>query len=316
MKSPDAIHVAVAAIVNSDDEVFIALRPDHVHQGGLWEFPGGKVEAHEDVSVALVRELKEEVGIDVRSSKPLIQIHHDYGDKHVWLDVHLIHEFGGEPHGREGQEVRWVAKQQLRTYTFPQANYPIISALLLPDRYLITPEPGANLGQFLQRLESRLQGGIKMLQLRAKRLSTSAYRELAQRVLALCERYDVKLILNSEPELVEQIGAHGVHLSSARLLASRSRPLSSNKWVAVSCHNQEEIEQANKIQADFAVLGPVLATASHPDAPGMGWYQFALMCELANYPVYALGGMLEEHISEVQSYGGHGIAAIRALWWD
>ena len=179
MKSPDAIHVAVAAIVNSDDEVFIALRPDHVHQGGLWEFPGGKVEAHEDVSVALVRELKEEVGIDVRTSKPLIQIHHDYGDKRVWLDVHLISEFDGKPHGRESQEVRWVAKQQLRTYTFPQANYPIISALLLPDRYLITPEPGADLDQFLQRLESCLRGGITMLQLRAKHLSSSEYLALA-----------------------------------------------------------------------------------------------------------------------------------------
>ena len=100
------VHVAVGVIEDAQGRILIARRPAHLHQGGLWEFPGGKVAEHEDVLTTLRRELHEEVGIDIKQTKPLITIEHDYGDKQVWLDVHRVTAFQGEAHGREGQPVK------------------------------------------------------------------------------------------------------------------------------------------------------------------------------------------------------------------
>jgi len=123
------VHVAVG-VVCRDERIFVTLRPDDVHQGGLWEFPGGKVEANETVQEALSRELFEEIGIDVRESTPLTVITHDYGDKVVKLDVHSVTAFSGEPHGKEGQAHEWVEKTALDPDRFPVANVAIIDALL------------------------------------------------------------------------------------------------------------------------------------------------------------------------------------------
>ena len=122
------VHVAVGVIARGD-EIFITLRPDDVHQGGKWEFPGGKVEEGETVLQALRRELAEEAGITVNHSEPVIVITHDYGDKQVKLDVHRVKDFAGEPHGKEGQASRWVNVKSLNANDFPEANIPIISAL-------------------------------------------------------------------------------------------------------------------------------------------------------------------------------------------
>ncbi len=122
------VHVAVGVIARGD-EIFITLRPDDVHQGGKWEFPGGKVEEGETVLQALRRELAEEVGITVNHSEPVIVITHDYCDKQVKLDVHRVNDFTGEPHGKEGQASRWVNVKSLNASDFPEANIPIISAL-------------------------------------------------------------------------------------------------------------------------------------------------------------------------------------------
>jgi len=122
------VHVAVGVIARGDD-IFITLRPDDVHQGGKWEFPGGKVEEGETVLQALRRELAEEVGITVNHSEPVIVITHDYGDKQVKLDVHRVNDFTGEPHGKEEQASRWVNVKSLNANEFPEANIPIISAL-------------------------------------------------------------------------------------------------------------------------------------------------------------------------------------------
>ncbi|MCO4784433.1 8-oxo-dGTP diphosphatase MutT [Marinomonas atlantica] len=119
-----------AGIIVREDQVFIALRSDDKHQGGCWEFPGGKVEEGEDPAEALARELMEECGIATTKSEQFQLVRHDYSDKSVELYFYLVSEFSGEPHGKEGQKVAWVNRSDLSTYTFPEANVPIVEALL------------------------------------------------------------------------------------------------------------------------------------------------------------------------------------------
>jgi 8-oxo-dGTP diphosphatase len=123
--------VAVGVIQNAAQEVLIAKRPSHLHQGDLWEFPGGKVEENETVLQALKRELQEEINIEVQTAMPFMQVTHDYGDKQVLLDVWLVTTFLGDPQGMEGQPLCWVSSSTLAHYHFPAANQAIIEKLIL-----------------------------------------------------------------------------------------------------------------------------------------------------------------------------------------
>ena len=134
----DTVHVAVAVIVNENDEVCISLRHKQAHQGGFWEFPGGKIEGDESHAQALHREIEEELNLVIEDSRPLITVYHDYKDKKVCLHVRRVLSFHGQATGVEGQQVRWVSKDELSAYEFPAANNAIIKAVQLPEKYLIT----------------------------------------------------------------------------------------------------------------------------------------------------------------------------------
>lgn len=312
--SRDYVRVVAAAILNGRGECLIARRPRHLHQGGKWEFPGGKAAPRETLEQALSRELQEELGIVPDEIEPLIRIRHRYPDKAVELDVWRVTRFHGEPHGREGQEVRWVGLHELSQYEFPEANTPIITALSLPDRYLVTPEPGIDLDAFIGGLRRSLSAGVRLVQLRAKGLASRELEELAARAVQTCHECDASLLLNAEPALAERLGADGVHLTAARLHALDRRPLPSSRWVAASCHGPDDLEHAAQIGVDFAVLGPVASTPTHPGAATLGWDGFGALCDQARMPVYALGGMRSSDVAKARQRGGQGIAAIRALW--
>jgi len=123
------VHVAVGVILDERKHILIARRPVGSHQGGLWEFPGGKFEVGESLEQALARELYEELGIEVKRTVRLLQHEHDYGDKTVLLDVCLVPEFTGRAMGMEGQALQWVPVEHLGRYQFPAANVPIVEAL-------------------------------------------------------------------------------------------------------------------------------------------------------------------------------------------
>jgi len=307
------LHVAAAVIRDGAGRVLIAERPAHLHQGGLWEFPGGKVEPGEDVQVALGRELNEELGIAVQACTPLIRVRHRYPDRSVLLDVWEVTAFAGEPHGREGQPVCWVDGESLTDFRFPAANTPIVAAARLPGHYLVTPEP-QDVESFLRHLEGRLRAGVRLLQLRSKRLDGRAFEDLAGRVVRLAHAHGARVLLNSEPELALKLGADGVHLSAARLHACATRPLPTHCWVAASCHGAGDLSQAERIGADFVVLSPVQPTASHPRAPVLGWDGFHALVETTRLPVFALGGLALEDFMTARRQGAQGVAAIRGLW--
>jgi 8-oxo-dGTP diphosphatase len=315
-QSGKALHVAVAAIVNSRGQVLVSLRPGHVHQGGLWEFPGGKLEPGESVRDALQREIHEELGISIVHQRPLIRIPYRYPDRSVLLDVWKVDAFHGEPHGKEGQPIEWVAIDSLCNGNFPAANQPIIRALQLPPKYLITPEPVLPTDSFVEHLQACLDKGIRLVQLRTKALDKDDYRVLARRVIGLCHEYGAKILLNTDAGLVQALGADGVHLTSQGLQHTRERPLPQEYLVAASCHTLDELRVAQQAGADFAMLSPVLPTASHPDTSPLGWPAFSQSVDSIAIPVYALGGMKPAHCDTAIARGAQGIAAIRALWDD
>ena len=308
------IHVVAGAIADSRGRILITKRPDHAHQGGLWEFPGGKLEPGETPEMGLDRELLEELGVRVLSSRPLIRIHHDYGDRNILLDVHQVSAYAGDPHGREGQPIAWVHPENMDLGSFPAADRPIISALRLPERYLITGEDPADPDDFLGRLSRALAKGVRLVQLRAHEVSDAAYADLAVAGFQLCERHAARLLLNRDPILAHDIPCHGLHLTAKRLAGLTRRPFDGNRLVGASCHGADELSQAALLGLDYALLSPVRATSTHPFARPLGWESFAVLADGAMLPVYALGGLNPGDLDKAFRHGAQGIAAIRGLW--
>lgn len=186
----------------------------------------------------------------------------------------------------------------------------------LPSLYLVTPEPeaGKPLADFLSALERSLAAGIRLVQLRAKTLSAPRYAELSGEALALCHRYEARLLLNAPADMAQALKADGVHLTSTSLMACESRPLSSGWLVSAACHDAHQVRQANRIGADLLTISPVLPTATHTTATPLGWPRFRQLAALTTIPVYALGGMTADTFAEARECGAHGIAAIRSLW--
>lgn len=305
------IHVAAGVIRDGLGQILIARRPDHTHQGGLWEFPGGKLESGESVQEALGRELQEELGIRPTKMAPLIQIRHDYPDKSVLLDVWDVTAFDGQAHGKEGQPITWVRPDGLQDFQFPAANVPIVTAARLPQRLLITgdeSEPDA----VLKRLAVALDQGIRLVQLRQTTWGDPQWQSLGIRAKELCERHNARLILNSTKG--DAGTADGIHLTSAQLMGTKELTKTPGQLVSASCHNNAELDHAEALGLDFVTLSPVAATASHPDAEPLGWERFAELVAVSKLPVYALGGMTDAELEQARAAGAQGIAGIRA-WW-
>ena len=310
------VQVAVGVLADAAGRVLLSRRAADSHQGGLWEFPGGKREPGESLQQALARELDEELGVRVERSRPLIRVLHHYPGRSVLLDVHRVSAWSGRPQGREGQPLRWVDPEAMSEFEFPAADRPIISALRLPEHYLITgPDPSQAVA-FLQRLERALERGIRLVQLRAPGLKAASYRALGRDALACCRSFGARLLLNAEPELALALGADGAHLNSRRLALAQARLLPSELWIAASCHTPEQLARAEALGLDFVVLSPVRATPSHPGAQPLGWERFRTLVEPAALPVFALGGMRHSDLALAQQSGAQGIAAIGALWGE
>jgi 8-oxo-dGTP diphosphatase len=308
------IHVAAAAIADEAGRILLTRRADHVHQGGLWEFPGGKLEAAESPEAALARELHEELGIRVEASEPLIRVRHDYGDRRVLLDVHRVVRYAGQPQGREGQPLRWVHPDAMRADELPAADRPIVLALRLPDRYLITGADPSQRGVFLGRLRQALAAGLRLVQLRAPGLDPGRYRELALESFALCAAQGACLVLNTSPTLARTLPHGGLHLTATRLRTLGRRPPGIRGWVGASCHDATELAHAEWLGLDYALLSPVCPTASHPGAKPLGWEGFAELVDAVGIPVLALGGLFPADLPEAKRHGAQGIAAIRGFW--
>ncbi|PPV08568.1 hypothetical protein XBLMG947_0121 [Xanthomonas bromi] len=307
-----SIHVVAGVITDPRGRILLTRRTETRDMPGLWEFPGGKREPGETSEQALVRELNEELGIEAQVGDWVMDVPQLYPDKRLRLEVRHITAWKGSPRGREGQAMTWVAADKLARYSMPPADVPVVGVLRQPDRYLITPEPEDD-ARWLEGLELALQNGITRIQLRARHIAPARWQALLQQVMRLRGRTRAQLLLNRDIALASELGI-GVHLGAEQLAGLQQRPLPPEQLVAASCHGLEDLRHAQRIGCDFAVLGPVQATASHPGAPPIGWEGFETLREQVSLPIYALGGMQIEDVRESRSHGAQGIAAIRSLW--
>tara|TARA_B100000745_G_C20109709_1_gene379820 strand:- start:29 stop:1030 length:1002 start_codon:yes stop_codon:yes gene_type:complete len=318
------VRVAIGVVLSDTYQVFITRRHQHAHQGGKWEFPGGKIEAEETPIAALCRELQEEIGIVVIPSgcQHLITLTHDYGDKTVELHVYTVNTFDGLAHGAEGQDAIWVQLGELDSYEFPKANQPIIRAIQLPDYYTVSAEPERQeLPRWLRQLRSTLSSRANQwIQLRSKSLTISSLSALSKEAHAICREYNARLIVNVNMEglsAVEHISCDGIHLTSDALckaVSEKIRVARSDQWLAASCHHAAEIEMANELATDFIVISPVQHTQSHPDVSPIGWSCFAQFVKQSSCPAYALGGVEPDMLPLARRYGARGVAGISSFW--
>ncbi len=307
------LEVVAGVIRGADGRILIARRAAAADQGGLWEFPGGKLEAGESRLEALRRELREELGITLRAAAPLLEVSHRYPQRAVRLYVFEVTAWQGTPSGLEGQPLRWVAPDALLGHAFPAANLPIVTAARLPRACLITPEP-EQLPQWLAQLAACLAAGVKLIQLRANTLPPPAYQALAREAIAMAHAHGARILLNAEPALAAQLGADGVHLNARRLRAMAARPLDAPALVSAACHDAEALDLAAAVGCDFVLISPVAPTASHPGVTPLGWSGLARLARHSRLPAYALGGMNADALPQAVAAGCIGVAAITAAW--
>jgi 8-oxo-dGTP diphosphatase len=307
------LQVAVAVIKNPQDQVLISKRDNALHQGGLWEFPGGKIEATETPVQALMREIDEELGITVIKASPLITVKHRYPDIAVQLNVFLVEQFSGAAKSRLGQEIKWIATSKLSTYDFPAANKSIITAARLPAFYAILNEGSGE--QMLRDLQKILQKNIKLIQARFKALPLTTIKSFMAQAHLLCKQQGASLLINADCCFELLANTDGIHLTGKQLMAMDSCEAfrKNNLIIAASCHNREELLHAEQCGVDFVVLSPVMATKTHIHAKPMGWEMFAMLTEAISIPVYALGGLSPNALESARQAGAQGIAAIRAF---
>ena len=311
------IHVVAGVIRDARGRILLARRTIGRDLAGLWEFPGGKVEPGESPEDALVRELREELGIEASVGESVLRVPQQYPDKRLVLDVRRV-TFRGVPKGLDGQALAWSPLQALAKYPMPPADRPVVAALMQPDRYLVTPSPTLGDEAWLAALAHALARGVQRVQLRAPGLDALRWRGLAARAVALCRGAKAEVVLNGDFELAMQLGV-GVHLRSAQLrdagtVEALAAFTSAGHAIGASCHDAIDLRHAEVAGCDFAVLGPVQATASHPGQPGIGWEAFALLREQVSLPIYAIGGLSPSDITYARAHGGQGVAAIRGLW--
>lgn len=312
------LHVMAGVLCDAQGRVLLAQRPAGRHLAGFWEFPGGKLEPGEPPSLALVRELREELGvlIEPQDGVLLIRIPWRYGERGLLLDAWQFTRWQGTPEPLEGQALQWQWPWDVDLDALAPADRPILQALRLPAAYAITPAdvPPEHVEAWHARVVQAIEQGFRLIQLRLPRWSVEQVRELAGRLQPLARRHRAQLLLNGDIEGARRLGAGiGVHLKSAQLDELSERPLPRSQLIGVSCHDATQLSVSVHL-ADFATLSPVAPTASHPDVPALGWAGFHALAEAAALPVYALGGLAPAAAAEARQHGAQGVAGIGAFW--
>ncbi|MBA2689609.1 MAG: Nudix family hydrolase [Burkholderiales bacterium] len=307
------VDVGAAVITRSDGSFLLAERPAGKVYAGYWEFPGGKIEPGENPLQGLARELHEELGIEVEFASPWLTQIFTYPHAKVRLHFYRVTVWRGEPRGRENQRIAWQRPGEPPLQPMLPANTPVFRALQLPALYAISNAQELGVEPYLQRLQTALGNGLKLVQLRENWLEEAPLERLAIRVISHCRGHGAKVLINSDAALATRVGAEGLHLTARQLMQLKARP-PNIELLAASCHDAEELAKAIALGVDLVALGPVQRTRSHPEATPLGWHNFSRLIAASPLPVYALGGLTSADLAIAQQHGAHGIAMQRAAW--
>jgi 8-oxo-dGTP diphosphatase len=304
--------VAAAVIERPDGSFLLGQRAPDTFYPGYWEFPGGKVEPGETPRDALIRELHEELEIEVLRATPWIVREHVYEHAHVRLHFFRVPEWRGEIKDHVHAALEWQRPGATSVAPMLPANAPVLASLALPNVYGVTHAHEIGVQAQLAALERALRNGLRLVQLREARLPADQREAFAAAAMALCQRHGARLLVNGDAQLAWAVGADGLHLPGEQLKGLRGRP--NFPLIAASCHDEMELKRAADAGLDFVVLGAVKPTATHPAHHGLGWPAIAKLLENYPLPVYAIGGLGRDDLTDARLAGAHGIAAIRSIW--
>ena len=302
--------VAAAVIERPDGEFLLAQRPANKVYPGFWEFPGGKIEPGEDPRSALVRELEEELGIRVREATPWITRVYAYTHATVRLHFYRVSAWDGEPQPLEDQAIRWQRVEAPDVSPMLPANAPVLAALALPAVMVLSNCAAMGVDPWILKLAERAIEEKLLVQVREKGAERQRVQHVLSRVLARAEPFGARVVVNSDCGEFPQCS--GVHLSSRALMQAAARP--AGTLVGASCHDERELGQAEKLALDYAVVGPVKETASHPGAVPIGWERFAALACDRPMPIYAIGGLTRGDLAEARRRCAHGVALLSAAF--
>ena len=327
------VNVAVA-VIHFNKQYLLGFRHASQHQGNRYEFVGGKIEPNETPTQGLIREVHEEIGLDIAQNTAVKMgvIRHDYADKAVALHVFKIQvsqaQFDGlqQGKGKEGQAVTWVPQSDLvaNQYPLPDANARILEWLKLPSAIYITQPLDSFVGvdKWVDFYSQKLPHDAHCY----LRPQTSDENATAMIDDLLTIRADITPIIQyaTRERLFERLDAwlkNGmVHLNHQQLMTLDFSSLSKNCRYFASCHDQHSLSRLNTLATSHTVMGcflsPVKATLTHPEtfqSGGMGWQTLGELAKLSDVPVFALGGVGQADLATAYEHGAMGIAGIRLL---
>ncbi len=299
-----------AAVIERPGEFLLAQRPEGKPYAGYWEFPGGKIEAGEDARAALVRELREELGIEVREATPWITRRYVYTHATVRLHFFRVTRWDGEPRPLEEQAIAWQRVEAPDVAPMLPANAPVLAALALPPVMVVSSVAAAGIGPWIAALEALVARERVLVQVREKSLWNDHVRELVGYATRLALAHAAPVVVNSD--CGDFTPAAGVHWTARALMKAAHRP--DGVLAGASCHDAAELAQADRLGLDYALLGPVKPTTSHPGAPALGWERFGALVTGLALPVYAIGGLTRADLAEARAHGAHGVALLSAAF--
>lgn len=313
------IDVAVGIVLDAAGRFLLAQRPEGKPYAGFWEFPGGKLEAGENVFDALKRELNEELGIDVLAAQPWLTKSASYPHANVRLHFWQVTQWQGNVQSNEGQAFTWIKREFAEDADISPmlpANLPILRALALPQTCVLTCAERLGVAETLARLPKLLARGHRLFLLREPNLSAEKTQAFLQDLLAISQDVGAQWLLHAgndfAEDLAQQCHLAGVHYPAWRLAKITQVP--DFKIISASVHNMEELNMAQQLGATMALLGHVLPTASHPNSPPLGWENVRRIAQHTTLPLFALGGLNADHLTPAQAAGAHGVAMMRAAW--
>lgn len=295
------IRVVVAIIQNKANKILITQRMADRIQPNLWEFPGGKITLYETGLQALKREVFEEVDIKIDKAMPFMQIYHDYKDYTVWLDIWQVEKYQGTPSGKEGQNIAWISLEQLSPYNFLEANKFIFKALKLPN-FFLKLKNFYKIDDYLNSLREAKTNGFELVEISASNLSPKDYKNLLKQSFNLAKTLNLKIALAGDTDIIAKFTSTYAYSLNAKDINKQSiSKLAPEKLICVWCENLDEVKIAEKLNADFIILSPIL-----DGARALGWNGFQQITKATNLPVYAAGGIDESMFARIRALGGIG----------